>query len=113
MRRLVLLDIGLPGMDGYALADLIRQRYGEARPHLVVLSGYAVEATDPKGRGRIRCVPDEAAGAGAARRVLTLPIPQTRGGVGGRLIPGVQRGRGAAPVRICTRERIFQHGACH
>ncbi|HEX4971714.1 MAG TPA: hybrid sensor histidine kinase/response regulator [Steroidobacteraceae bacterium] len=46
--QLVLTDIGLPGIDGYALADLIRQRGGE-KPHLVALSGYAVEAQDPEG----------------------------------------------------------------
>ena len=28
----VLLDIGLPGLDGYATADLIRQRRGAATP---------------------------------------------------------------------------------
>lgn len=43
--QLALLDIGLPGIGGYALADLIRQRRGDATPHLVALSGYAVEAT--------------------------------------------------------------------
>jgi two-component system, sensor histidine kinase len=46
--QLVLTDIGLPGIDGYALADLIRQRGGE-KPHLVALSGYAVEAQDAEG----------------------------------------------------------------
>ncbi|HEV8331753.1 MAG TPA: ATP-binding protein [Steroidobacteraceae bacterium] len=46
--QLVLLDIGLPGIDGYALADLIRQRSGAATPHLVALSGY-VEARDAEG----------------------------------------------------------------
>jgi signal transduction histidine kinase len=47
--QLVLLDIGLPGIDGYALADLIRQRSGTSAPHLVALSGYAVEARDAEG----------------------------------------------------------------
>jgi signal transduction histidine kinase/CheY-like chemotaxis protein len=47
--QLVLLDIGLPGIDGYALADLIRQRGGASRPHLVALSGYAVGARDAQG----------------------------------------------------------------
>jgi CheY-like chemotaxis protein len=46
--QLVLLDIGLPGIDGYALADLIRQR-GASTPHLVALSGYAIEARDAQG----------------------------------------------------------------
>jgi len=36
----VLLDIGLPGMDGYELARQIRQRKGEATPLLVAVSGY-------------------------------------------------------------------------
>jgi|GEM_PF-1307691 len=39
--EIVLLDIGLPGLDGYATADLIRQRRGTAAPYLVALSGYA------------------------------------------------------------------------
>lgn len=39
--QVVLLDIGLPGLDGYAIADLIRQRRGTATPYLVALSGYA------------------------------------------------------------------------
>ena len=30
--EVVLLDIGLPGLDGYATADLIRQRCGAATP---------------------------------------------------------------------------------
>jgi signal transduction histidine kinase/ActR/RegA family two-component response regulator len=46
--QLVLTDIGLPGIDGYALADLIRQRGGRT-PHLVALSGYAIEARDAQG----------------------------------------------------------------
>jgi PAS domain S-box-containing protein len=37
----VLLDIGLPGMDGYAVAELIRQQAQGQAPILVALSGYA------------------------------------------------------------------------
>lgn len=37
----VLMDVGLPGLDGYATADLIRQRCAAAAPYLVALSGYA------------------------------------------------------------------------
>jgi CheY-like chemotaxis protein len=39
--QVVLMDVGLPGLDGYATADLIRQRCGTAAPFLVALSGYA------------------------------------------------------------------------
>jgi signal transduction histidine kinase/CheY-like chemotaxis protein len=42
--HVVLLDIGLPGLDGYATADLIRQRCGAAAPYLVALSGYGLPA---------------------------------------------------------------------
>jgi signal transduction histidine kinase len=38
--QVVLMDVGLPGLDGYATADLIRQRCGTAAPYLVALSGY-------------------------------------------------------------------------
>jgi signal transduction histidine kinase len=43
--QVVLMDIGLPGLDGYATADLIRQRRGAATPYLVALSGYGTTAT--------------------------------------------------------------------
>ena len=39
--QVVLMDVSLPGLDGYATADLIRQRCGTAAPFLVALSGYA------------------------------------------------------------------------
>jgi signal transduction histidine kinase len=39
--QVVLMDVGLPGLDGYATADLIKQRRGTAAPYLVALSGYA------------------------------------------------------------------------
>jgi CheY-like chemotaxis protein len=40
-----ILDIGLPGMDGYELALELRARYGERAPPLIALTGYA-QATD-------------------------------------------------------------------
>lgn len=36
----VLLDIGLPGMSGYEVAERIREKHGRARPLLVALTGY-------------------------------------------------------------------------
>jgi signal transduction histidine kinase/ActR/RegA family two-component response regulator len=48
--QVALLDIGLPGIDGYATADLIRQRRGEAVPYLVALSGYAPTAHEAAGK---------------------------------------------------------------
>jgi two-component system, OmpR family, response regulator len=34
------LDIGLPGMDGYLVAQTIRERYGQRPLRLYALSGY-------------------------------------------------------------------------
>lgn len=38
--EIVLLDIGLPGMDGYRVASQLRQRLGQEKPLLVALTGY-------------------------------------------------------------------------
>jgi len=38
--QVALLDIGLPGTDGYALAALMRRQAGEAVPRFVALTGY-------------------------------------------------------------------------
>ncbi len=41
---LVLMDLGLPGMDGYEVARRIREGYGDARgPFLIALTGYGQE----------------------------------------------------------------------
>ncbi|MFC3125893.1 response regulator [Pseudoroseomonas globiformis] len=39
---LLITDIGLPGMNGYELADLVRHR--EPKPHILLTTGYAEEA---------------------------------------------------------------------
>jgi signal transduction histidine kinase/ActR/RegA family two-component response regulator len=36
----VLLDIGLPGMDGYAVASALRQRLGQASLRIIAITGY-------------------------------------------------------------------------
>jgi two-component system, chemotaxis family, CheB/CheR fusion protein len=38
----VICDIGLPGMDGYAVAHAFRREQGLNRPHLIALTGYAL-----------------------------------------------------------------------
>jgi PAS domain S-box-containing protein len=42
--QVVLLDIGLPGMDGYAVARALRQHPALKMTHLIALSGYGREA---------------------------------------------------------------------
>ncbi len=39
--EVVLLDIGLPGMDGYEVARCVRMEMGEAAPVLVAMTGYS------------------------------------------------------------------------
>jgi DNA-binding response OmpR family regulator len=38
-----ILDIGLPGMDGYALAGKVAEVSGAARPRLLALTGYGTQ----------------------------------------------------------------------
>ena len=45
---LVLLDIGLPGMDGYQVASTIRERAAAPRPVLIALTGYGQEQDQRK-----------------------------------------------------------------
>jgi PAS domain S-box-containing protein len=39
----IFLDIGLPGMSGYQVGELIRDRFGPGRPVLIALTGYGQE----------------------------------------------------------------------
>ena len=43
--EVAILDIGLPGMDGYDLARRLRAAHGAAAPVLIALSGYG-QASD-------------------------------------------------------------------
>ena len=42
--EVVLLDIGLPGIDGYEVATLLREEAGLVQPTLIALTGYGQEA---------------------------------------------------------------------
>ena len=46
----IILDIGLPGMNGYDAARAIRQLPGLADVHIVALTGYGQEADREKSR---------------------------------------------------------------
>jgi CheY-like chemotaxis protein/nitrogen-specific signal transduction histidine kinase len=41
--RVALIDVGLPGMDGYAVAARLRELLGEAGVFLIAVTGYAAE----------------------------------------------------------------------
>jgi CheY-like chemotaxis protein len=47
---MVLLDIGMPGMDGYEVARHIRSRFPERKPVLVALTGWGQESDRRKAR---------------------------------------------------------------
>ena len=47
---MALLDIGLPGMDGYALARELRNRPGGDQVLLVAITGYGQEADQLRAR---------------------------------------------------------------
>jgi CheY-like chemotaxis protein len=47
---IAILDIGLPGMDGYELAAELRQQPGFAATHLVAMTGYGQPADRKRSR---------------------------------------------------------------
>lgn len=46
----VVLDISIPGPDGYDVARAVTTRWAAAKPLLVALSGYPTDATAQRGR---------------------------------------------------------------
>lgn len=42
----VLLDIAMPDMSGYEVAQELRRRYGEVRPLLIAISGHHKKGSD-------------------------------------------------------------------
>jgi signal transduction histidine kinase/DNA-binding response OmpR family regulator len=48
--EVVLLDIGLPGMDGYEVARYLRNEMGEAAPMLVAMTGYGQQEVNRHAR---------------------------------------------------------------
>jgi CheY-like chemotaxis protein len=47
----VLLDIGMPGMDGYEVARALRRRTSDRHPVLVALTGWGQAADRQRARG--------------------------------------------------------------
>ncbi|MGQ0654162.1 MAG: hybrid sensor histidine kinase/response regulator, partial [Betaproteobacteria bacterium] len=50
--QLVLLDIGMPGMDGYEVARRLREAAGPVRPVIVALTGYGSSADLQRSTGK-------------------------------------------------------------
>jgi DNA-binding response OmpR family regulator len=46
----VLLDIGLPVMDGFELATRIRREFGDNAPRLIAITGYGLEQDRARSR---------------------------------------------------------------
>ena len=47
----VLLDIGLPGMNGYEVAQRVHEQAVEQPPHLIAVTGYGRESDKLKAQG--------------------------------------------------------------
>ena len=50
MPEVAILDIGLPVMDGYELAQKLRERLGAATPSLFAVTGYGQETDRSRSR---------------------------------------------------------------
>jgi CheY-like chemotaxis protein len=46
----VLCDIGLPGLDGYGVADTLRHHPATARTHLIAITAYGSDEARSRGR---------------------------------------------------------------
>ncbi|WP_165251915.1 hybrid sensor histidine kinase/response regulator [Paludisphaera soli] len=84
--ELILLDLGLPGMDGFEVARRIRGRYGERSPYLVALTGYGQE----EARRRSREV-------GFDLHLVKPVDPEELSRFLAGVDPSAKEGRGAAP----------------
>ena len=64
--EVVLLDIGLPGMDGYEVARCLRSEMGDDAPMLVAMTGYSQHEVSRHARqGRVRSSSGEASRYGS------------------------------------------------
>ena len=65
----ILLDLGLPGLDGYEVARRIRSQPDGARVLIVAVTGYGEERDrERSARGRLRCPPGQACRSRSAPR---------------------------------------------
>ncbi len=48
--EIAILDIGLPGMDGWALGALLRERHPRRPPHCIAVTGYGMESDRARSR---------------------------------------------------------------
>lgn len=76
--EVVLCDIALPGMDGYAVASALRQQLGVGGPRLIAVSGYGSQADERRCRqaGFERLMPKPVDPA-ELQRLLATTAPRT------------------------------------
>jgi CheY-like chemotaxis protein len=65
--EIVLVDLGLPGIDGYAVARAVRSAPEGDAILLVAITGWARERPAPGNGGGVRCPPDETGEPARAR----------------------------------------------